>query len=96
MIVHPQDFLCEMLAKGRKDLVISMVEKSLVRLHSQLNDHNSRESHRFSILFLVSVLRQLNQLCPDAPLESDNLLLVWRDLGLFGIDRSDLAEMFNE
>lgn len=83
-----------MLAAGRKDELVKMLEKFSDELHQQkIKEHAI--VYGFADMFLLSVVGQLIALADGEDLDSDKFLSVWKSLGMFGIDRTEIDRVMN-
>ena len=87
--MHPQPFVAKLVAEGKAETIAQMVRAFSDRLYvKKCSGHE--QAYAFSNAFLIGVVSQLRSLNPGQSLDDDNLLCVWKDLGLFGIDRDDI------
>lgn len=92
--MHAQQFVSEMIATGRKDELVKMIDDFSDRLHQQKTKEHAIV-YGFANMFLLSVGGQLRALDEGKDLEDDKFLSAWKSLGLFGIDRAEIDGVLN-
>ena len=92
--MHPQQFVSEMIADGRKNELVKMIEDFSDRLHQKKTKEHALV-YGFANLFLLSVVGQLLALNEGEDLDNDKFLSTWKSLGLFGIDRAEIDGVLN-
>jgi hypothetical protein len=87
--MHPQEFVASMVATGRIEELVQMLNGFIAKLRgSKTSEHAT--VYFFATAFLISVQGQLRLLEPGKILDDDRVLSVWKELGLFGIDRDEI------
>ena len=84
--MHPQDFVANRIAAGDVQPLIRILDA----FSRQLDGKKTKEhaaAYNFANMFLVSVMAQLRQLEAKEISDDDPILITWRNLALFGIDR---------
>lgn len=89
--MHPQEFTTKMIASGRAAELAEMVRKRASE-HYELKCHEHEDVYNFTNRFMISVVGQLRLLKAGDSMDDDEFLSVWRSLGLWGLNRHDLAE----
>lgn len=92
MTIHPQSFVNEMVLSNRTDVVIDVANRFAKELSSRKTAEH-KEVYNFANAFLVSVLGQLELVKSGESFEDDPVLTVWRELGLFGIEREEIVRI---
>jgi hypothetical protein len=89
--MHPQEFATKMIANGRAEELAEFVRKRASE-HYGLKSPGHEEAYNFVNMFMISVVGQLRLLEHRQTLDDDDILRVWRSLGLWGLDRQEIAE----
>ena len=90
--MHPPQFVNEMVMKGRKAEIIQM----LFDFNDNLQLKKTREhatAYELVSMFIVSVASQLREVHNVEDMENDEFLFVWKSLGMYGIDRTEIDKV---
>lgn len=91
-MMHPANFVPRMIEDGRIDELVGMLKRFATRLRkSQCDEH--RDAWWIANMMLVSVMGELHQTTSAQELDENRFLSVWKSLGFFGIERSEIALM---
>lgn len=89
--MHPQEFVAKMISEGRTIELADMIRQSAAK-HYEMKAEGHESAYGFVNMFMISVVGQLRLLQPGQTLEDDDVLRVWRSLGLWGLKREEIAK----
>lgn len=89
--MHPQEFVAKMIDQGRAIELAEMVRQSASE-HYEMKCEGHEAAYNFVNMFMISVVGQLRLLRPGQTVEDDDVLRVWRSLGLWGLKREVIAK----